>query len=125
MVTLEFGCVLRPFHGTILCGPIIALLFVPVYRRLLPRLNLRAQPAALHGADAAGAGPDRAGAAAPGRWHAAGVARLARESGDQVSAQLKACLPLVDFLSPGSGLRAGRRVALVVDASAVVIALAD
>lgn len=34
-------------YGTILWGSIVALLFVPLYRRLLPRLNQRRTPAAL------------------------------------------------------------------------------
>jgi len=46
-VSLAFGWILLPFYGTILWASIIALLFAPVYRRLLPRLNLRRTPAAL------------------------------------------------------------------------------
>jgi predicted PurR-regulated permease PerM len=39
--------ILLPFYGTILWGSIIALLFAPLYRRLLPRLRQRRTPAAL------------------------------------------------------------------------------
>jgi predicted PurR-regulated permease PerM len=39
--------ILLPFYGTILWGMIIALLFAPLYRRLLPRLAQRRTPAAL------------------------------------------------------------------------------
>lgn len=46
-VSLAFGWVLLPFYGTILWGSIIALLFVPVYRWLLPWLNQRRTAAAL------------------------------------------------------------------------------
>jgi len=46
-VSLAFGWVLRPFYGTILWGSIIALLFAPLYRRLLPWLRGRRTPAAL------------------------------------------------------------------------------
>lgn len=46
-VTLALAWILLPFYGTILWGSIIALLFAPVYRRLLPRLNHRRTPAAL------------------------------------------------------------------------------
>jgi len=46
-VTLAFGWILLPFYGAILWGSIIAILFTPVYRWLLPRLNRRRTPAAL------------------------------------------------------------------------------
>lgn len=46
-VSLALGWILLPFQGTILWGSIIALLFVPVHRRLLPWLNGRRTPAAL------------------------------------------------------------------------------
>ena len=46
-VSLALGWILLPFYGAILWGSIIALLFAPVYRRLLPRLNRRRTPAAL------------------------------------------------------------------------------
>lgn len=46
-VSLAFGWILLPFFGPILWGSIIALLFAPVYRRLLPRLNRRRTAAAL------------------------------------------------------------------------------
>ena len=39
--------ILLPFYGTILWGMIIALLFAPLYRRLLPRLGHKRTPAAL------------------------------------------------------------------------------
>ncbi len=47
VVSLALGWILLPFYGTIMWGAIIALLFSPVYRRLLPRLNQRRTPAAL------------------------------------------------------------------------------
>ena len=40
-VTLAFGWILLPFYGTILWSAIIALLFTPSYRRLLPHLKGR------------------------------------------------------------------------------------
>ena len=46
-VSIAFVWILLPFYGTILWGAIIALVFEPVYRRLLPRLGGRATPAAL------------------------------------------------------------------------------
>lgn len=46
-VSLALAWILQPFYGAILWGGIIALLFVPVYRRLLPRLNQRRNAAAL------------------------------------------------------------------------------
>jgi predicted PurR-regulated permease PerM len=46
-VSLAFGWILLPFYGTIMWGAIIALLFAPLYRRLLPWLNRRRTPAAL------------------------------------------------------------------------------
>jgi len=58
----------------------------------------------------------------PGR-----VARLSRggAQGDEVSAELDAGVRMVGFAEPGSGLRAGRRVVMSVDASAVVLAVVD
>ncbi|MBK8120328.1 MAG: AI-2E family transporter [Sulfuritalea sp.] len=47
VATVAFGWVLWPFYGTIMWGSIIGLLFSPLYRRLLPRLNQRRTPAAL------------------------------------------------------------------------------
>ena len=47
VVTLALGWILLPFYGTILWGSIIALLFGPANRRLLPRLGGRRTPAAL------------------------------------------------------------------------------
>lgn len=46
-VSLALGWILLPFYGTILWACIIALLFAPVYRWLLRRLNRRRTPAAL------------------------------------------------------------------------------
>jgi predicted PurR-regulated permease PerM len=46
-VSVALAWILLPFYGTILWGAIIALLFVPVYRRLLPRLDQRRNLAAL------------------------------------------------------------------------------
>ena len=47
VVTLAMGWILQPFYGAILWGAIIALLFTPVYRRLLARLKWRRTLAAL------------------------------------------------------------------------------
>lgn len=47
VATLAFGWILLPFYGTILWGSIIALLFAPLHRRLLPRLRHRRTAAAL------------------------------------------------------------------------------
>lgn len=56
----------------------------------------------------------------PGR-----AARVSRgESGDEVAATLEAGLQLVGFAPASSGLRAGSRVVMAMDESAVVIALA-
>ncbi len=46
-VSAALAWILLPFYGTILWGMIIALLFAPLYRRLLPRLAQRRTPAAL------------------------------------------------------------------------------
>ncbi len=46
-VSAALAWILLPFYGTILWAGIIALLFAPVYRRLLPRLGQRRTPAAL------------------------------------------------------------------------------
>lgn len=46
-VSVALGGVLLPFYGAILWAAIVALLFEPVYRRLLPRLGYRRTPAAL------------------------------------------------------------------------------
>lgn len=46
-VTIALGWILLPFYGTIMWGAIIALLFSPLYRRLLPHLKQRRTPAAL------------------------------------------------------------------------------
>jgi predicted PurR-regulated permease PerM len=40
-------CILLPFYGAIMWGAIIALLFAPMYRWLLPRTSYRPTPAAL------------------------------------------------------------------------------
>ncbi|MBT9511503.1 MAG: LysR family transcriptional regulator [Acidovorax sp.] len=47
------------------------------------------------------------------------------ESGDEVSAELPGGLQMVGFSAPGSGLRAGSPVVLVVEDNAVVLALAE
>ena len=47
MVSLALGWILLPFFGTILWGAIIALLFAPLYRWLLPRLGGRRSAAAV------------------------------------------------------------------------------
>jgi predicted PurR-regulated permease PerM len=44
-VSLALGWILLPFYSAILWGAIIALLFEPVHRRLLQRLNQRRTPA--------------------------------------------------------------------------------
>ena len=46
-VSLALAWILLPFYGTILWGTIIALLFAPLYRWLLPRCMQRRTPAAL------------------------------------------------------------------------------
>jgi predicted PurR-regulated permease PerM len=46
-VTLAFGWILLPFYGPILWAAVIALLFAPLQRRLVPRLGGRRTPAAL------------------------------------------------------------------------------
>jgi len=46
-VTLALGWILLPFYGAILWGVVIALLFMPLFRWLLPRLGGRRTPAAL------------------------------------------------------------------------------
>lgn len=57
---------------------------------------------------------------------AARAVRVARgASGDEVSARLDAGVQMVGFAVPGSGLRAGSRVVLSVEDSAVVLALAE
>src|SRR6218665_2376299 len=72
---------------------------------------------------------ERAGAALaaePGilRLAAKAVRVVRGSSGDEVSAELAAGLQLVGFAMPGSGLRAGHRVVLVLEENAVVLALA-
>lgn len=47
------------------------------------------------------------------------------DSGDEVSAELASGLQMVGFAAPGSGLRAGSAVVLVVEDNAVVLALAE
>jgi predicted PurR-regulated permease PerM len=47
VVTLGLGWILVPFYGAIMWGAIIALLFAPLYRRLLPPLKQRRTLAAL------------------------------------------------------------------------------
>lgn len=46
-VSAALGWILLPFGGTIMWGAIVAMLFKPLYRWLLPRLWRRATPAAL------------------------------------------------------------------------------
>lgn len=46
-VSLALGWILLPFYGAILWGFIIALLFTPLYRWLLPRLKFRRNTAAI------------------------------------------------------------------------------
>lgn len=46
-VSLAFGYILLPFYGAILWGVILALLFSPLYRWLLPRVRHRPNTAAL------------------------------------------------------------------------------
>lgn len=74
---------------------------------------------------------ERAGAGAslaaePGilRLPAKAVRVVRGGSGDEVSAELAAGLQMVGFAAPGSGLRAGSRVVLVLEETAVVLALA-
>lgn len=65
---------------------------------------------------------------APAGTHrlAAKATRVVRgESGDEVSAELVGGLQMVGFAAPGSGLRAGSSVVLVVEDNAVVLALVD
>ena len=45
--SLALGWILLPLYGTILWAVIIAMLFAPLYRRLLIRLGWRRTPAAL------------------------------------------------------------------------------
>lgn len=47
VVAIALGWILLPFYGTIMWGAIIAVLFSPLHRRLLTRLNQRRTPAAL------------------------------------------------------------------------------
>ncbi|MES2583889.1 MAG: AI-2E family transporter, partial [Pseudomonadota bacterium] len=47
VVTLAMGWILVPFYGAIMWGAIIALLFTPVYRRMLARFKFRRTLAAL------------------------------------------------------------------------------
>ena len=47
LVSIALAWILLPFYGAIMWGVIIALLFVPLYRRMLPRLKRRRTLAAL------------------------------------------------------------------------------
>lgn len=47
LVSLALAWILLPFYGSIMWGSIIALLFMPLFRRLLPRLRRRRTLAAL------------------------------------------------------------------------------
>jgi len=46
-VTIGFGWILVPFFGAVFWGVVMAILFAPVYRRLVPKLGGRRTPAAL------------------------------------------------------------------------------
>ncbi|RYF59556.1 MAG: ModE family transcriptional regulator, partial [Comamonadaceae bacterium] len=66
------------------------------------------------------------GAAAGSFRLSAKAVRVVRgDSGDEVSAELAVGVQMVGFAAPGSGLRAGSRVELLVDDNAVVLALAE
>ena len=47
IVTVLFGWILWPFFGAVFWGVVMAILFTPVYRRLVPKLGGRRTPAAL------------------------------------------------------------------------------
>jgi len=47
VVSLALGWILLPFYGALMWGAIVALLFAPLYRRLVARLNGRRNSAAL------------------------------------------------------------------------------
>src|SRR5579872_82545 len=47
VVTLAFGWILWPFSGAILWGTVLAIVFAPLYRRLLRAMRQRRVPAAL------------------------------------------------------------------------------
>ncbi len=78
-------------------------------------------------ASASGSGSGSAVADAPGlhRLPAKATRVVRGESGDEVSAELSGGLQMVGFAAPGSGLRAGSPVVLVVEDNAVVLALAE
>src|SRR6478736_713974 len=46
-VTLAFGWILLPFYGAVFWGTVLAIIFTPFHRRLLVRMNHRANLAAL------------------------------------------------------------------------------
>ena len=68
------------------------------------------------------AAPDQPGSF---RLPARAVRVVRGPSGDEVSAQLAAGVQMVGFAAPGSGLRAGSPVTLVLDENVVVLALAE
>src|SRR5436309_120466 len=47
VVTLAFGWILLPFYGAVFWGIVLAIVFAPLYRRLLPRLRGNPNLAAL------------------------------------------------------------------------------
>jgi predicted PurR-regulated permease PerM len=47
LVTIAFGWILLPFYGAVFWGAVLAILFVPFYRRLLARMKQRPNLAAL------------------------------------------------------------------------------
>ena len=46
-VSLAFGWILWPFYGAILWGVVAAIVFAPLYRRLLQAMQRRRSPAAI------------------------------------------------------------------------------
>ena len=43
-VTLALGWILLPFYGAVFWGIVLAIVFAPLYRRLLARMRQRPQP---------------------------------------------------------------------------------
>lgn len=76
---------------------------------------------------ASASGPAAAVVDAPGthRLQAKATRVVRGDSGDEVSAELAGGLQMVGFAAPGSGLRAGSPVVLVIEDHAVVLALAE
>ncbi|HQS22635.1 MULTISPECIES: TOBE domain-containing protein [unclassified Acidovorax] len=77
------------------------------------------------GASATAAMPPLAAPAGTHRLPAKATRVVRGEAGDEVSAELAGGLQMVGFAAPGSGLRAGSSVELVVEDNAVVLALVD